>query len=464
MKYKFIIAIIILFLLGIPQPILAQDNPTNPVYVVQPGETLTEIAQKFNVTVNEIISINNISNPDLISPGIRLYIPGLNGISGELTTHTIGVGEYLNNFVLKYQIPKNILTQVNRITSPNEIYAGSNLIISVDQAKPKIKARLVQKTNQSVFESAVILGVNPWKLSIENNLTANTQLLPSDIVYLKSDENAEEISSITSLLKSISIDPLPLSQGNTVTINVISNQPINLTGKLNGFDLHFFQNAENNYYALQGIYAMAEPGLSSFLLNGSSSDGQNFSFQQMLLLKQTAFQKDPPLEVSDQAIDPAITKPEDDYVKGLVSVISDDKLWSGKFLNPVDEPVCYKSKFGNRRSFNGSDYIYFHTGLDFGVCAPSHNIYAAASGKVIFAGPLTIRGNVVFIDHGQGIFSGYFHQSQIKVNVGDVVHAHQLIGIIGATGERVTGPHLHFEIWVNGVQVDPLDWLQNNYP
>jgi len=463
MKYKLIIAAIILFLLGNPQPILAQDNPTNPVYVVQPGETLSQIAQKFNVTVNEIVSINNISNPDLISPGIRLYIPGLIGISGELTTHTVGVGENLKNLVLKYQIPMSILTQVNRITSPNEIYSGSNLIVSVDQAKPKYSARLVQKPNQSVFETAIILGVNPWKPTIENNLTTNIQLLPPEIVYLKSDENYEEISPISSLLKSVSINPLPLSQGNTVTINIVSSQSINFTGKLNGFELHFFQNGENGYYALQGIHAMAEPGLSSFSLNGDSSDGQKFSFQQMLLLKQTNFRKDPQINVPDQTIDPAITKPEDDYVKGLVSTISNEKFWSGKFLYPLDEPIYYKSIFGSRRSYNGSDYTYFHTGLDFGVGAPNLNIYAAASGRVIFAGPLTVRGNAVFIDHGQGIFTGYFHQLQIKVTVGDMVQAHQLIGIIGSTG-RVTGPHLHFEIWVNGVQVNPLDWFQNNYP
>ena len=240
------------------------------------------------------------------------------------------------------------------------------------------------------------------------------QLLPSDIVYLISDDISGEISSISPLLKSVTINPLPLSQGNTVTIKVDSNGPINFDGKLNGFDLHFFQSGENEFYALQGIHAMADPGLVSFSLNGNSSDGQNFSFQQMLLLQQTPFVKDPPINVSDQTIDPAITTPEDDYVKGLVSVISTDKLWSGKFLYPLDEPICYKSMYGNRRSFNGSDYIYFHSGLDFGVCAPSLNIYASASGKVIFAGPLTVRGNAVFIDHGQGIFTGYFHQSQIK--------------------------------------------------
>ena len=463
MKYQLIFIAFLIFTFCVPQPIFAQDNPSNPVYIVQPGETLSQIAQKFNVTVNEIISINSISNPDLISPGIHLYIPGLTGISGELTIHTVGIGESLNNFMFKYEIPINLLTQVNRLTSPNEVYAGSNLIISVNQAKPINIARLILKPTQSIFETSILLDENPWKQTIENGISTIAQLIPSDIVYLKGQDSTGEISPISSLLKSVSVNPLPLSQGNTEVLSIISVQPINFNGKLNNIDLQFFESGKNEYYAIQGIHAMADPGLTSFTLNGKSSDGQDFSFQQMLLLKQTPFLKDPPINVSDEMIDPAITKPEDDYVKSLMTVITAEKLWTSKFLYPLDEPICFKSIYGNRRSYNGSDFTYFHSGLDFGVCAPSLNIYAAAPGKVVFAGPLTVRGNAVFIDHGQGIFTGYFHQSQIKVKVGDIVQAHQLIGIIGSTG-RVTGPHLHFEVWVNGIQVNPLDWFQTSYP
>jgi murein DD-endopeptidase MepM/ murein hydrolase activator NlpD len=91
------------------------------------------------------------------------------------------------------------------------------------------------------------------------------------------------------------------------------------------------------------------------------------------------------------------------------------------------------------------------------------NIYAAASGKVVFTGLLVVRGNTTIVDHGWGIYTCYYHQSQILVKVGDQVQQGQLIGQIGATG-RVTGPHLHFEVWVNGIQVSPIAWLSNVYP
>jgi murein DD-endopeptidase MepM/ murein hydrolase activator NlpD len=67
------------------------------------------------------------------------------------------------------------------------------------------------------------------------------------------------------------------------------------------------------------------------------------------------------------------------------------------------------------------------------------------------------------IDHGWGVYSAYLHQSKILVHPGEHVEAGQLIGLIGNTG-RVEGPHLHWEILVGGVQVDPLDWLKEEFP
>ena len=67
-----------------------------------------------------------------------------------------------------------------------------------------------------------------------------------------------------------------------------------------------------------------------------------------------------------------------------------------------------------------------------------------------------------FIDHGHGIFTGYWHQTEIKVKVGDVISQGQVIGTVGRTG-RATGPHLHWELFVEGVQVDPLQWTRRSF-
>src|SRR5450759_2313320 len=179
-------------------------------------------------------------------------------------------------------------------------------------------------------------------------------------------------------------------------------------------------------------------------------------------MKSGNYPQDPPLQVDPITLDPAVTKPEDEQVASIVAPTTPDKLWTEAFRLPVDQPICIKSWFGDRRSYNGGPFIYYHTGLDYGVCA-NLNIYAAAPGVVVFTGPLTVRGNATIINHGWGIYTAYYHQKQFLVKVGDVVKGGQQIGVIGATG-RVNGPHLHFEIWVNGVQVDPEDWQAKAYP
>ena len=155
----------------------------------------------------------------------------------------------------------------------------------------------------------------------------------------------------------------------------------------------------------------------------------------------------------------------------ITAAATSNKFWTGTFARPVYLPdgdaagSCIFDRFGTRRSFNGSDYKYFHSGIDFGVCFVDHpfDIYAAAPGTVVYTGAMNVRGNATFIDHGWGVYSAYYHQKEINVGVGQQVQAGQQIGQIGATG-RVTGPHLHWEIWVNGIQVNPQDWLDRAYP
>jgi murein DD-endopeptidase MepM/ murein hydrolase activator NlpD len=90
-------------------------------------------------------------------------------------------------------------------------------------------------------------------------------------------------------------------------------------------------------------------------------------------------------------------------------------------------------------------------------------LLVTGAGVVILAENLPVRGNATIIDHGWGVITGYWHQSEIYVAVGDVVAPGQTIGVVGSTG-RSTGPHLHWEMWVGGVQVDPMQWVQQSFP
>ena len=213
---------------------------------------------------------------------------------------------------------------------------------------------------------------------------------------------------------------------------------------------------------MEGIHALDAPGLKYFQVTSTETNAKNILISQPILLVEGNFIQEAVNGVDPNTIDPVEIKKEDDILNAI-STTSSTKLWNGPFQFPVDDP-CPGSTFGNRRSYNNGAYHYYHTGVDFSVCKANNlNIYAAAPGVVIYTGLLPSKGNYTLIDHGWGVYSGYAHQSQFKVQVGDHVNTGDIIGIIGQTG-RALGPHLHWEVWVNHIPIDPLVWTQRNFP
>ncbi|MHC1784803.1 MAG: peptidoglycan DD-metalloendopeptidase family protein [Anaerolineaceae bacterium] len=465
MNKRIITSLIMVCLIFIPlNSVYAQDSKENPVYIIQSGDTLNIIAQRFGISVDELIAVNQLENPNYLTAGTELIIPGLEGVSGVLTTESIPFGINLKSISSQNQVPLPIIIKLNHLTSPQEVYAGSNLIFPQNEQN-RLSGSNSLSSGQSMFEAAILHNENPWVLQSQNQVSASWDSNPGEpVYYLQLDPNVQENPG--NLFSNALISPLPMVQGSTITITIPSSESLEINGSLSGHTLSFFKSSDHTYSAMQGIHALAEPGLTTIDLLVKKANGEVLAFEQMLPIIAGGYGQES-LVVDSVTIDPAVTKPEDDQVKALVTPVTPEKYWTGGFIPPVDqlsvEDTCIKSWFGTRRSYNGSPYNAFHTGLDYGICVPNFNVYAPAAGKVVFAGPLTVRGNATYIDHGQGIYSGFFHQESIQVSVGDMVQPGQLIGQIGATG-RVTGPHLHWEVWVNGVQVDPIDWLNNIYP
>ncbi len=135
--------------------------------------------------------------------------------------------------------------------------------------------------------------------------------------------------------------------------------------------------------------------------------------------------------------------------------VTPEKLWQGRWRIPVEGGIS--SRFGERRSFNDGPVGGNHGGTDFG--APEGTpVTATNSGRVALARQLAIRGNMVIIDHGGGVFSGYAHLSTFAVAEGQQVEKGQLIAFVGNSGLS-TAPHLHWEISVHGVLVDPMRFI-----
>lgn len=470
MTKTLLLATLLLFSLTCPKPALAQTGTpsTGPVYIVAYGDSLLEIATKFNVSVDQIMAANNIQDPNQIFPGQQIIIPGLEDINGVLTSRVVNFGETERSVSRQLRIADAQLLKLNRIISPTEFYAGANLIIFESQEKPSWKKQSGLQPGETSLEFSIKNSSDQWTISEINNLTTPTMAIPGDVLFIPGTSPTDQMLGIPPVFQSIKVDPLPLTQGTTAQILVGINSYVSLSGELTGHSLSFFNLGNNQYASLQGIHALITPGLYPLRLDATLPSGEKQSFEQMVLIKSGNYPSEK-LYVDPKSIDPAVTVPEEQLIESFTSKVSPVKLWDGIFISPASqyEATSYlTSRFGNRRTYYGigTDLVItgFHSGMDFGggVGLP---ITAPAAGVVVFTGPLDVRGNATIIDHGWGVFTGYWHQSEIKVQVGEKVDQGQVIGLVGATG-RVTGAHLHWEVWVNGVQVNPMDWLVNLYP
>lgn len=465
------IPLLLALVFGTQIPAQAQDQtpPSGPIYIIQPGDSLSSIAGRFNVSLGDLMSINGISDANNISAGARLVIPGLEGVNGVLSTVIIGYGETLQSVSRRNQIPEPMLRKLNHITSPVEMYAGVSLIVPQREDFTPLSNRISIQPGQSLLESAILENSDPWTVATLNGLPGTWSPLNGEVYYAPgaAAEGAPQPNGMPTAFIDVKVAPLPLIQGDTTVINIQTEPGVSLSGILVDKPLAFLPlDGENRFVALQGVHAMLEPGVYPLVVEATLGNGQKQSFEQMVVIQTGNYPEDPLLVVPPETIDQASSDAELQQIESIIKNITPTRYWQGVFKSPAYFPDCFTSRYGNRRTYQGEgtdlQFTSFHTGLDFcgGEGLP---IAAPADGVVIFAGPLTIRGNATLIDHGWGVYSGFWHQSEISVQVGQNIKAGDVIGKVGETG-RVTGAHLHWEVWANGVQVNPFRWLEKAFP
>jgi len=157
--------------------------------------------------------------------------------------------------------------------------------------------------------------------------------------------------------------------------------------------------------------------------------------------------------------DPKILAREREILNAAYATHTPEPLWTGSFIVP--SPGRSSSAWGRRRTVNGK-YWGQHQGADISA-ATGVPIKATNSGEVVVAQKLWMRGNTVVIDHGLGVFSVYNHMDRIDVQPGARVARGEAIGTVGATG-FVTGAHLHWEMRIGAVSVNPWPIVKNGLP
>lgn len=407
-------------------------------YIVQAGDTLFAIAVKFGTTIGALQEANDISDPGALAVGQRLIIPGTvaqnvatpaptargptptapptstaqgaptetAAQTDETETYIVKSGDTLAAIAAQFGVPLAELQRVNDISNPNLLNVGQRLII------PKV--------------------------------TNNAVALPDGI----------------------SIQPAVVRQGQTITLRVKADNVAEVLGKFDQQTLRFNKIGEE-WVAMIGISRCANYiGAYRVALTLRDILGTPKPVEFDVRVNAGTFPTEDITLTADMAalLDPAVQNAENALVAQTVAQYNPGQSWEGLFRMPLeDKNARVSALFGERRSYNGgTPGLCGHEGQDFGVPGGTP-VYAPAAGIVVIAQPLKVRGNVVFIDHGRGVYSGFYHMSELVAQDGQRVQQGDLIGKVGTTGFS-TGNHLHWSMWVNGIYVDPIQWTVEEIP
>ncbi len=212
---------------------------------------------------------------------------------------------------------------------------------------------------------------------------------------------------------------------------------------------------ESDWLALVGIDLDVAPGEYPVTIDATLDDGSPAGHVETLMVEAKKFPTRQ-LRVSPQFVNPPPSVQhridrERRQLGTLFRAIGPEPCWRGSFVQPIEVSVV--SGFGVRSVYNGEPRAP-HNGADF--ASPTGTpVQAPGGGRVVLAESLYFTGWTVMIDHGLGLVSLLAHLSRIDVRVGTDVVAGDRVGLVGATG-RVTGPHLHWTVRLQGTRVDPL--------
>lgn len=449
-----------------PPPPSATPVTSSTIHVVQRGETLFRIAQQYGTTVEAIASANGINDVTQIQVGQRLLIPNAApSAPGIPVDYIVQPSDSLFNLSLRYGMPIQAIAQQNRIVNPHQIFVGQNLSLQDGAGtQPEIKKGWLHivRPDDNLYRIAVRYGQSVMRLMKINKLKQPAPLFPGQRIVIPGTDDSPSLPDVPIPLSAFTMQPAPAQQGRTMMLYLTTAAPARITGSFMERPLVVYSDAARQIHIiLHGIHAFAKPGIYKLDLAITDDQGSQTIITRAVSVSDGGYNSETITLPKDQAdlLDPKVTEPEVQRIMKVVSGFTPQRHFEGQMGLPCPAPVT--SQFGTRRSYNGGPFSQFHTGADF-AGVPGSPIYAPAAGVVVMTATLNVRGNATIIDHGWGIYSGYWHQNEIKVKVGDVVRQGQVIGTIGSTG-RVTGPHLHWELFVGGVQVDPLQWVRQSF-
>lgn len=447
-----------------PTPTPGADDPIEdagiPLYhIVASGETLTSIAELYGVEIETLQQVNGIVDARFLAIGQKLLIPGGGG-DLVATVHVVQLGDTIKGIAAAYSTTVEKIAADNYLVSTNNIAAGRPLTVlsrtgSSDPASVTGIDYIVQP-GETLTSIALKFGTMPAAIADLNDLLHPQYLLPFQRLYLPSELPYQ---SLPGNWHQIRMSRTPLTQGETAAIYIETISGDMITGSFAGRELKFTEFA-NGDLALVGLDAFTEPGFYSLeLLSGNGPDEEPFQQHVQVNSGNYGIQYITIPEELNNLLEPEVRAADEAILAPYFEQYSEPFLWSGLFQSPVSDTII-TAAYGASRSYNEGPIEIYHTGVDYAGTVGTP-IQAPAEGIAIFSDTLPLHGGTLIIDHGIGVMTAYYHLSEILVNPGDLVKLGEPIAYGGSTGLS-SGPHLHWDLRVNNVPVNGLQWLEED--
>ena len=306
---------------------------------------------------------------------------------------------------------------------------------------------------------AAAADMTPMALAQFNELPYPTQLYAGQRLRLPGDARFQDLPGDW---VRVELGPLPVQQGRAMSLYVQNNLDGQPSGQFLDQSLQFAPYGDG-FITMIGLGAFTRPGVYELMLGGSGSrpwtplrqwvqvDAYDYGRQELTVPEEKGY-----------LLAPDVVNAENELLASIYGQFTPVQQWTGLFQQPIISGTQITAGYGIARSYNGGPYDSFHSGTDFADYAGT-KVLAPNAGTIVASQPMQVRGNVIIIDHGLGVMTGYYHLQKLEVNVGDHVEAGQVIGELGTTGLS-TGPHLHWDVRIMNHPVNPLQWLEQLFP